>query len=319
MSNASRCTVCNNPLEIGQEISRDSVLGDCHSLCLRELRGSPNQNPTICKCCMEAMPDHAALVGAIRVHHECRIEFEERLMKEHAEKQARARDTSASAEAEKNKLISIVEKQALSSLPPWEHAVVGSEVFEKMPTRLKQFALKWASGSTLMVGPSGIGKSTSAAAMARRYVTELAEAARVSKTIRVRIRSSDPLYPHDIESMGPSDGRILSTRITWTTGFRVSTARKNSPLGAEPKLISDVKSTGILLLDEIGFESRDSDVSSDLFDVIYARYESRLPTIVTSGMRVESLISRYGDGLVRRLTEEKIGRLIDCYLEQNVG
>lgn len=53
------------------------------------------------------------------------------------------------------------------------------------------------------------------------------------------------------------------------------------------------------MLDELGQEPR----CEVIWETIDARYLSGLPTVVTTGLRIDELRQRYGAPLVRRLVE----------------
>jgi DNA replication protein DnaC len=57
----------------------------------------------------------------------------------------------------------------------------------------------------------------------------------------------------------------------------------------------------LLLLDEVGGEQKTA--TNAVKDVIFERMDSDLPTWITTGFRSDELLAMYGDGALRRLTE----------------
>lgn len=78
-------------------------------------------------------------------------------------------------------------------------------------------------------------------------------------------------------------------------------ARRVHSLGeGEPALLVKASEAPLLLLDDLGQdEKRDNSV----FEVLDARYDAQLPTVVTSGFPLEELRARYGEALIRRIIE----------------
>jgi DNA replication protein DnaC len=64
-------------------------------------------------------------------------------------------------------------------------------------------------------------------------------------------------------------------------------------------------STGLLFLDELGFEQLDGVA----FEIINARYNKQATTIVTTGLQPAEFARRYGSAVWRRQTES--GALIE--------
>lgn len=122
-----------------------------------------------------------------------------------------------------------------------------------------------AISSAVLSGPTGVGKSTAAA---------------------VALRS------------------VLATgwggSIGWHTARELAHAARAWPLGeGEAPLLRRARHVGILVVDDLGLE-RDP---AELIDVVHARYEASAPTWVTTGLSLAALETRYGDAVVRRLTE----------------
>lgn len=70
-----------------------------------------------------------------------------------------------------------------------------------------------------------------------------------------------------------------------------------------------IKSAYILTLDELGYERWPELV----LEIIGERYDRDLPTVVTSGLKIDELRARYGDATVRKIIEIGNGLVIDCW------
>jgi len=102
------------------------------------------------------------------------------------------------------------------------------------------------------------------------------------------------------------------TSFLFTSGPEFAGARRRWQLGSESRLVSEACDAGLLVLDELGFEPP----SEEVFFVIDARYRTGSPTIVTTGLPIESrdpnvptFVKRYGAAVLRRLLEP--GRLVE--------
>ena len=58
----------------------------------------------------------------------------------------------------------------------------------------------------------------------------------------------------------------------------------------------------LLLIDELGGEQKGT--NNAVKDVIFGRYDDDLPTWVTTGFASKEIAAMYGDGALRRLTED---------------
>ena len=86
-------------------------------------------------------------------------------------------------------------------------------------------------------------------------------------------------------------------------------ARQQHGLGeGEPPIVRDAVAAPLLLLDDVGQEVVAG--TAAIAHVIQHRYDHAKPTLVTSGLTVEQLLSRYGAGVVRRLVETAGGALV---------
>lgn len=168
----------------------------------------------------------------------------------------------------------------------WAH--LGSEQWAKVEhkePRMGEFARRWNrnAGSTLILGPTGSGKTAAAIALLTRILN----------------RASNP--------------EETSRNVRWALGMRfvdaaeLVVARRNSRLGDEADLVEKAKSASLLVLDELGFET----FSQVPYEVVNARYMSGAPTIITSGLRrsrqggkyVDEFAARYGASFMRKITD----------------
>ena len=98
----------------------------------------------------------------------------------------------------------------------------------------------------------------------------------------------------------------------FVSGPELAGARRRWELGSESKLVETACEVGLLILDEIGFEPP----GEEIFFVADARYRIGAPTIVTTGLPIESrdpnapsFVKRYGAALLRRFLEP--GQLVE--------
>lgn len=118
----------------------------------------------------------------------------------------------------------------------------------------------------LVIGPSGCGKSTAATVALRDWILRQPPA-RIGYWYRVA----------DLEA-----------------------ARRNHRLGAgEAPDVERAIEAHALVLDDLGWE-RDQQV---VRDVLAERADKCRPTLVTSGLRAQELMTRYGDAILRRIVD----------------
>lgn len=144
-------------------------------------------------------------------------------------------------------------------------------------------------GNLILLGETGIGKSKVMAAIGLR------------------------LLDYALAGKLPDDAYRFARRIRWVTGLDLGNARAQTALGAgEPPLIAMAKRASLLLLDEGGYENDRFDPRA-LRDVIYARYDAGLPTILSSGKTCDGLDELYQAAMMRRLWEPGRGRVLDLH------
>jgi DNA replication protein DnaC len=120
----------------------------------------------------------------------------------------------------------------------------------------------------------------------------------------------------DKTGRGKTVGLAHLMLTAWERGFReftrtpiamvvkatdIAAARRCHPLGeGEPALLVAATEAELLLLDDLG---QDSKHDNSVFEVLDARYDAQLPTVVTSGFPLAEISARYGQALVRRIIE----------------
>ena len=91
-------------------------------------------------------------------------------------------------------------------------------------------------------------------------------------------------------------------RVVFAQAHQLAKARSLHRLGdGEAPAIAAALSAGVLVLDELGGEL--PQYSPVLAEVIHARHAECARTVVTSGLSLEAIGSRYGGGIQRRLAE----------------
>jgi hypothetical protein len=151
------------------------------------------------------------------------------------------------------------------------------------------WACKWNfQGFLVLIGPSGVGKSFGAAWAVREYLMS---------------RISDPL---DIRTWNCAE--IAGRNVMWCSANKIIHDRK---------LASRACDSALLVLDDLGREGDAQIRRADIGDVISARYDAKLPTVITTELTFSDIIKTYGLYAVHKLTEGKGGEdyggmIADC-------
>lgn len=138
---------------------------------------------------------------------------------------------------------------------------------------------RWGHGNLLLLGTTGSGKSTACAMLFRA------------------------LLANGVRHGGEAWERARF--MAWFRADDLAEAKREHPLGkGEAPDLMRASRARLLVLDDAGWD-RDPTACSV---VLAARYESALPTILTSGKTEPELIAHYGAAVVRRMTETGGGR-----------
>lgn len=149
----------------------------------------------------------------------------------------------------------------------------------------------WFDGPNLLIlGPTGVGKTSGAALIVRRLIED---------AIRTPVAFERDARRH---WRGCGSSFELAGLIRWQGCRELSTAMREHPLGqGTPEAIARCQNARLLVLDDIG----GSDDPGALERVLNARYERGWPTITTSGLSTRDLAATFGDAMVRRMLQRR--------------
>ena len=183
----------------------------------------------------------------------------------------------AMAEAERAERCSLASQSLKEALPVVLGRTQAGALKSRVSASLVAGIGQWRAeaGNLVLMGDSGAGKTSAAAYLVRRqgwlWATE-----------------SD-------------EGLSLARRIRWATARQIGTARREARMGDSCSQLEAWKRASLLVLDDLGQDSN----REDLFDLVDHRYARQLPTITTTGLRLEDISARFGEELRRRLTTWK--------------
>jgi sigma54-dependent transcription regulator len=149
-------------------------------------------------------------------------------------------------------------------------AVKAWRVFELEKDKLR------AKHGLLLCAPTGTGKSTAVLARIHRAYTHARKLAGEGKLT----------VGHPPTIVWITEQRLV--QWSWDDNERMQRARD----------------AGLLVVDEVGFAGGDQAVKGRtpaILDIMSARYDRSIPTVVTSGLCVDDLVRRYGVAVVRRM------------------
>jgi DNA replication protein DnaC len=165
---------------------------------------------------------------------------------------------------------------ALSAVPNWPWARFENAEFVRRASRRVLGAYKTyrpTQGNLIVSAPTGRGKTSGVVAW---------------------------LFDAQKRAIDAVDHRLMP-RFLFLTGPMLANARRRAPIGHEAPLVDLAARTGLLILDELGFES--AEPTEEIFVVIDARYRAAQPTIITTARSVSWVNRHYGDAIFRRLIE----------------
>lgn len=185
-----------------------------------------------------------------------------------------------------------------STFPSWLWAnTEDPEVKGRIAPRILAAAQRWtpSAGNLVLTGPTGCGKTAGAIATCRRSRTDVARAA--AGTDRA-----------DREARAAAERQLAELQgWRWITGHEIARARREASLGVGlPEPIAKAMQARVLVIDEIGQETP----TSELWEVVDARYAAGLATIATTGLTPAQFRDKYGTALWRRLADR--GSVIDA-------
>jgi hypothetical protein len=163
-----------------------------------------------------------------------------------------------------------------------------ADLLAAMPPKLTQVVdgWSWLDGNLLILGGSGVGKTTGAAYLVRKLCARAAET-------------------------GGADFERAQL-IRWQSCRELSQLVREHPLGqGMPDAVMRCQNARLLVLDDVGA----SDDRSALERILNTRYERAWPTVTTSGLTSRELVSAFGEALVRRMLQRggKRGSIVDLF------
>lgn len=106
---------------------------------------------------------------------------------------------------------------------------------------------------------------------------------------------------------------LLGGNVIFTTVFRalrrVKDTWRNGSGESETEVVDEFSKVPLLILDEIGVQFGSETEKNIIFDILNARYESRLPTILLSNLMPSELIAFVGERVIDRFREDD-GKII---------
>lgn len=134
----------------------------------------------------------------------------------------------------------------------------------------------WDSPNLLVIGPTGVGKTSGAAELVRRLVA--------------------------LGVGGGGDAFVRAQLIRWQSCRELSEVAREMRLGdGVPEPVLRCQNARLLVLDDIGAQ----DHAPTLERILNARYERGWPTITTTGLRSRELTATFGEALVRRMLQRR--------------
>lgn len=116
-----------------------------------------------------------------------------------------------------------------------------------------------------------------------------------------------------IDGAVAGDARMaaLAESAVWTNSIAIARARREHPLGqGEAPLIVECRLASMLVVDDLGLESERESEREAISTLLYERHADDRATVVTVGFGASDLKQKYGDGIMRRLTQKSYATVI---------
>lgn len=178
-------------------------------------------------------------------------------------------------------------------------------LFERCAPKLREVAKRDAARPTwgVLLGPSGVGKTSCAAALALAWLAH-------HDYPLTPIEPAKPAYT-------PQGGHYevaakLPRHLAWVDAFELAMAERRYKLGTEePLIIQAATRAAWTIIDDVGHE-RDT---AALLLVLQRRYSSNRPTLITTGLKQQQLVEHIGAAMIRRAATcaGEAGVLVDCH------
>jgi DNA replication protein DnaC len=162
----------------------------------------------------------------------------------------------------------------LRALDPVVAVLTAEQMRARIAPSIMATIAKWkpTEGNLLILGDTGVGKTTAAAYIFKRMVLNMAAKSQ--------------------------DGLSDALRVRWFTAMQLGKARRESALGRTVDELERAKRAKILVIDDVGQSSE----RDDFFEIIDHRYYRSAPTIITSGLQKRQVEARFGAEMWRRFT-----------------
>ncbi len=171
----------------------------------------------------------------------------------------------------------IDEARALSTqVPDWLRGQAEDLRLRISDDRLVDAVMCWEWGpNLLLMGPTGLGKTTAAALLWRRLVVR------------------------GVQAGGQEWAR--ARRLVWCAAERLPEARARHPLGhGEVPEMAAAYAASLLVLDDLDQEKA---VRPWVSRILKSRYDAGAPTVLTTGLDARELTETFGAAIVRRMRE----------------
>lgn len=218
------------------------------------------------------------------------------------------RFTAAVQTAQQQQWVDSELREALRTGPSALAALSDADMLARIDPKLHRLATElypMEHGGRLICGPTGTGKTTACVLVFRRHIQRGAEA----------------LWEQAVRR---KESWLTSTKLPvacgWARALDLPAARLGHGLGeGEAEAITHAKAVPLLVLDDLGWESRRAGADDVIGEVIATRYDAGKVTLVTTGMRPEQVSERYSEAFTRRILEAggKPGKVIDLWPKES--